>query len=42
VLDDNQTLVSLFEDGHKLEGGEAVSDLQFGEPPMQSTEDASP
>jgi hypothetical protein len=30
-------MVSLFEDGHELEGGEAMSDFQFGESTMQPT-----
>jgi len=34
MLDDDQAVVSLFEDSHELEGGEAASDFQFCEPPM--------
>ena len=34
MLDDDQTVLNLFEDCHKLEGGESPSDLQLREPPM--------
>jgi hypothetical protein len=34
MLDDDQAVVSLFEDGHELKGGEATSDFQFGESTM--------
>jgi hypothetical protein len=34
MLDDDQAVTSLFEDGHELERGEATSDLQLGEPSM--------
>jgi len=38
MLDDDQTVTSLFEDDHKLEGGETSSNLQLREPPMQPTQ----
>jgi hypothetical protein len=34
VFDDNETVVSLFQDVHKLKGGEATSDLQIRKPSM--------
>ena len=40
MLDDDQAVVSLFEDSHELEGGEAASDFQFGESTMQPAENA--
>ncbi|MDD1753212.1 MAG: hypothetical protein LUQ38_09020 [Methanotrichaceae archaeon] len=41
MLKDNQRMVSLFEDDHKLEGVEATSYIQFGESTMQPPENAS-
>jgi hypothetical protein len=38
MLDDDQRMMSLFEDSHKLERGKTFSDLQFREPAMQTTE----
>ena len=40
MLDDDQAVASLFEDGHELEGSEASSDLQLREPSMEPTEGA--
>ena len=40
MLDNDQAVVSLFEDGHELEGGEATSDFQFGESTMHPAENA--
>ena len=35
MLDDDQAVTSLFENSHKLEGGETSSDFQFGESTME-------
>ena len=40
MLNDNQRMVSLFEDGHKLECSESTSDFQFGESTVQPAENA--
>ena len=40
MLDEDQRMMGVFEDGHELKSGEPPSDLQLREPPMQSAEDA--
>jgi len=40
MLDDDQAVTSLFEDGHELECSESTSDFQFGESTMQPAENA--
>ena len=40
MLNDDQAVVSLFEDGHKLDGGETSSDHWPRKPPMQPAENA--
>jgi hypothetical protein len=39
MLNDDQAVTSLFENGHKLERSEPSPDLQLREPPMQPAED---
>ena len=39
MLDEDQAVVSLFEDGHELERSESSSDLQLHEPVMHRQDD---
>jgi len=39
MLDDNQRIIDLFEEGQKREGGEASPYLQLREPMLQAAQD---
>jgi hypothetical protein len=40
MLDDQEAVVVLFQDGHELIDGEGAAHIQLGDVPVQSIEDA--
>ncbi|MDD1751906.1 MAG: hypothetical protein LUQ38_02305 [Methanotrichaceae archaeon] len=40
MLNDDQAMISLFQDGYELAGGKSTSDFQFSESTMQPAENA--